>query len=158
MALSGCAAEDFDAFSLASRPALRWTSANTLMAKGTVMSEFVLGFAVYVLPGLLTASIVLCLIRGFLAGGIGRAALAMVLGLGVVLSIGAAATWKVGIHADHAIAACEDRIRQGELLYDCEDEGLIVALPLFNTFVAVCTVLVGSIVVYLSRRGARQQR
>jgi len=109
-------------------------------------------------PGVLVALIILAVASKGLRGSAGAALGAFFLSICAVIALTAAIIFGlIEFYLPGAIANCEALEQaaweRGELgIFDCEDEGLIVAFPVFAAGGALIIILVGSLLIRLTRR------
>ncbi|MEM9014744.1 MAG: hypothetical protein AAGB02_06520 [Pseudomonadota bacterium] len=106
--------------------------------------KLALEFIVIVLPAVLLAGFVTFLNRRRFQRGVLQSVVAAGMSIFLAAAIGAGITWITLQVANNEVAACEEALRNGAMLYDCEDAGLFVAYPFLSSVLAfVISLLVG---------------
>lgn len=117
-----------------------------------------LGFGgLIIAPAAIVAIIMLVVAaKGLRRGGAGAAFGAFLIAIAGVAFIGGGATFVVRKDAlERIIPDCEARqaaARAGAYLFDCESEGLIVAFPVIATMFALGFVVIGAVLMRVTRR------
>ncbi len=84
----------------------------------------------------------------------GMALFSLIVMLAIVVVLGAGSVYGLNEWlVEDAIADCKIREAQG-LTYDCEDEGLILVIPIMMAAAAMVTIIFGAVLLRVTRRRA----